>query len=304
MKRIVSVSIGSSARDKRVEAEILGEKFTIERIGTDGDIKKAIGIIKQLDGEVDAFGMGGIDLYLTSGSGRKHVIREAKPIIAAARKTPIADGTGIKMTLEKKVIEYLRDNKIIPLKGKKVLVTCAADRYYMAKGFTESGCQVAVGDLAFALGIPLLIRNLVFFRVLASIAVPLISKLPFKILYPTGEKQEETDPVKYARFYHEADIIAGDYHYIKKYMPLDMIGKVVVTNTVTEEDVKFLKDRGVSTLITTTPEFSGRSFGTNVIEAILLIVSGKTVDQLKDEDYYELLDKLAFKPRIERLNQV
>ena len=46
MKRIVSISIGSSSRDHRVEAQILGQEFLIERIGTDGDIKKAIEIIK------------------------------------------------------------------------------------------------------------------------------------------------------------------------------------------------------------------------------------------------------------------
>ena len=48
MKRIVSISIGSSTRDHRVETEILGEKFLIERIGTNGDIGKAIEIVKDL----------------------------------------------------------------------------------------------------------------------------------------------------------------------------------------------------------------------------------------------------------------
>lgn len=46
MKRIVSVSIGSSSRDHKVTIKILGQEFLIERIGTDGDIKKAIEIIK------------------------------------------------------------------------------------------------------------------------------------------------------------------------------------------------------------------------------------------------------------------
>ena len=35
MKRAVSISIGSSKRDKKVEVELLGEKVQIERIGTD-----------------------------------------------------------------------------------------------------------------------------------------------------------------------------------------------------------------------------------------------------------------------------
>ena len=56
MKRIVSVSIGSSLRDHLVEIDILGEKYLIQRIGTDGDIKKAISMINELDGKVDAIG--------------------------------------------------------------------------------------------------------------------------------------------------------------------------------------------------------------------------------------------------------
>jgi len=66
MKRVISVSIGSSKRDHYVETEIMGEKFVIERIGTDGSIEKAIDLIQNIDGKVDAIGMGGIDsLYLS-----------------------------------------------------------------------------------------------------------------------------------------------------------------------------------------------------------------------------------------------
>lgn len=62
MKRAVSVSIGSSKRDKTVELELLGEKIRIERIGTDGDMEAAAQLFKELDGKVDAFGVGGADL--------------------------------------------------------------------------------------------------------------------------------------------------------------------------------------------------------------------------------------------------
>ena len=62
MKRAVSISIGSSKRDKAVEIELLGEKVSIERIGTDGDMEKAAQMYRELDGKVDAFGVGGADL--------------------------------------------------------------------------------------------------------------------------------------------------------------------------------------------------------------------------------------------------
>src|SRR5690606_16160319 len=64
MKRVVSVSIGSSERDHVAEVELLGQRVRVERIGTDGDVERAIRLIAELDGQVDAFGMGGIDLYV------------------------------------------------------------------------------------------------------------------------------------------------------------------------------------------------------------------------------------------------
>lgn len=302
MKRIVSVSIGSSCRDKSVESEILGERYIIERIGTDGNIGKAIEIIKSLDGKIEAFGMGGIDLYLTTGSSKRYMIREAVAIKEAAKLTPIVDGSGIKNTLEKRVVEYLKNNGIIEFKGKNVLITSAADRFKMAEAFFEAGCHVTIGDFIFALGIPLPIKSLKAFRRIADIAIPLVSRLPFELLYPTGDKQKKINNKKFAAFYQEADIIAGDYHYIKKYMPDTLCRKVIITNTVTSEDVKILKARGVSVLVTTTPEWDGRSFGTNVIEALLISASGKQPDDLSQSEYYDIIDRIGFKPRIEYLN--
>jgi hypothetical protein len=64
MKRAVSVSLGSSARDKKVVISLKGEQIVAERIGTDGDAQKARRLFAELDGKVDALGVGGVDLYL------------------------------------------------------------------------------------------------------------------------------------------------------------------------------------------------------------------------------------------------
>jgi hypothetical protein len=54
MKHAVSISIGSSKRDKKVEFSLLGEKVALERIGTDGDMEVAARMFQDLDGKVDA----------------------------------------------------------------------------------------------------------------------------------------------------------------------------------------------------------------------------------------------------------
>jgi hypothetical protein len=302
MKRIVSVSIGSSLRDKCVELDLLGDRYRIERIGTDGNVKKAIEWIRELDGRVDVFGMGGIDLYITSGDKRRYIIREAIPIRGAAKHTPIVDGTGVKNTLEKKVLQYLKDRKVLDFDRKRVLLTCAADRYAMAEAFYENGCEVVIGDLMFALGLPVPIHKLETFRRIADAAIPIITRLPFELLYPTGDKQKKISSGRFAAYYQNADIIAGDFHYIKKYLPDQLKGKTIITNTITDEDVKMLKERGTRLLVTSTPNLEGRSFGTNVMEALLVSVSGKKPEDIGEAEYYELLDRMGLEPRIEYLN--
>ncbi len=299
MKRVVSISLGSSKRDHRVEAEFLGEKFVIERIGTDGDMGKAIQMIRDLDGKVDAFGMGGIDLYLVAGD-RRYVIREAKKIAAAARITPIVDGSGLKNTLERKVVPYLEQELGWKLSGKRALLVSGVDRFGLAEALDDAGCRMVIGDLIFAIGIPVPIHSLSTLRVLAAILLPVLSQLPFKYLYPTGKKQE-TVTTRYEKYYLGADIIAGDFHFIRKYMPPKLPGKVIITNTVTREDVELLRERGVAVLVTTTPEMQGRSFGTNVMEGILVSLLGKRPAEVTPEEYGDLLDKLGFKPRVEYL---
>jgi hypothetical protein len=279
----------------------LGETYIVERRGTDGDIKKAIEIVKELDGKVDAFGMGGIDVYLNAGR-KRYQIKDAIPIRAAAQITPMVDGSGLKISLEKQVAHYINDN-IESLKNKKAFILPAIDRYAMAEGFEEVGCQLTLGDLMVVLGIGIPLKSLRALDRIASVIAPIACKLPFEMLYPTGKDQNKdtTKTGKFDKFFEESDIIAGDFHYIKQYMPLIMDDKIIVTNTVTKEDIEWLKDCGVRLLVTSTPDLEGRSFGTNVIEALLVSIINKPVDEITSEDYLETLEKIDFKPRVEYL---
>ena len=302
MRHVVSVSLGSSQRDHAVEAEFLGEKFLIERIGTDGDLDKAETLIKKMDGKVDAFGMGGIDLYLVAGK-RRYVVRDARRLAQAAQKSPIVDGSGLKSTLERRVIRQLSDSAMVPLAGKRALLVSGVDRWGMAEGLTSAGCNLTCGEIIFAGVMPIPFRSLPNVK-LAAAFIGIVVRLPFTMLYPTGKKQDvqKADP-RFARYYLENDIIAGDFLFIKRHLPPEIPAKIIITNTVTSSDVKDLKKRGAAVLVTTTPEFNGRSFGTNVMEAVLVSLAGKPWAQLTSADYEDLLDKMNLKPRIMILNQ-
>jgi hypothetical protein len=295
MKQIISVSIGSSKRNHEVQINLMGEEFLIKRIGTDGDIDKAIEIIKDLDSKVDAIGLGGIDFYLFS-KGRRYIIHDSKRFLNATKTTPILDGSGLKNTLERKIIRDLQESGSVDFRGKKVMLVCGLDRFGMGEEIAKLTDQMVIGDLMFALGIGIPLRSLNALDKVARVFAPLAIRLPFSVLYPTGKSQEEIVE-KYGKYYNWADIIAGDFLMIKKHMPKDLTGKIIITNTTTKDDMEELKRRGVEVLITTTPILNGRSFGTNVMESMLVAYAGKK-GELSEDEYFELLDRLNFQPNI------
>lgn len=300
MKRVVSVSLGSSRRDHKVKVELLGEQFEIERLGVDGDFAKALTKLQELDGQVDAIGLGGIDVYVYAGD-KKYAFKDGLKLMEAVNITPVVDGSGLKNTLERETVKYLLSQTDYLNESTRVLMVSAVDRFGMAESFVAAGCDVTFGDLIFAAGIPYPIRTLEELKEIAGKLLPEMTKLPFHMLYPTGKKQESKDEEKakkYAQYYNDADVIAGDFHFIKRYMPEDLNGQMIITNTTTAADIKFLRESGASRLVTTTPVFEGRSFGTNVMEGVLVALMGKLWEEITPEEYLDLIKRLDFKPRI------
>ncbi|MFQ6099025.1 MAG: quinate 5-dehydrogenase [Armatimonadota bacterium] len=294
---VVSVSLGSSTRDHSVEVAMLGRRLLIERIGVDGRYDKACEVIAQLDGKVSAIGLGGTDLYLVAGK-RRYVIEESRRLAESAKVTPVVDGSGLKNTLERETIRWLSQRG--ELADKKVLLVSAVDRFGMAQAFVEAGCETVFGDLMFGLGLPIPIRSMRTVEFLAPLVLPILRRLPIRVIYPTGSKQETTQP-RFERYYHWADVVAGDFNYIRRHLPPRMDSKTIVTNTTTAQDVALLRERGVATLVTTTPELEGRSFGTNVMEAVLVALAERRPEEMQAEDYLEMLERLGWEPRVARL---
>jgi hypothetical protein len=174
----------------------------------------------------------------------------------------------------------------------------ALDRFGMVQALVEAGADVLFGDFIFALDLDKPVRGLAEFEALAEKYLPDVCKLPFQFFYPTGKKQDRPPEPKYPEYYAEAEIIAGDFHFMRQFMPDRLEGKLILTNTVTAGDIEELRARGIARLVTTTPDFGGRSFGTNVVEAALLALLGKRWDDVTAADYDGLLRALNLHPRV------
>jgi hypothetical protein len=299
MKRAVSISLGSTARDKAVEINLLGETVRIERIGTNGNEAKARQMFRELDGKVDAFGVGGIDLGVHT-PWKFYPLHGALKLVQDVKQTPYVDGSGLKETLEARVMQWVEQKIGGEIQPKTAFLVAGITRYGMTESFIKAGYQCVFGDLMFGLDIPIAIHSMSALNTTAKILMPIVGRMPLSMLYPTGEKQEQVTP-KYEKYYQGNTVTGGDFLYVKQHMPEDMRGKVIVTNTTTPADVEFLKKRGVKYLVTTTPNLDGRTFGTNMMEAALVAVAGKgrvlTTDELN-----ALIDQLGFEPQLQALN--
>jgi hypothetical protein len=297
VKKIVSVSLGSSSRDHHAQIDLLGEQFDISRIGMDGSLDRALAKLKEIDGTVDAIGLGGIDVYLYAGKDR-YALRDGLRLLDAVKITPVVDGSGLKNTLERQAVGFLQTELGMNFKGKKVLMVSALDRFGMAQALVAAGADVIFGDFIFALDLDKPVHGLDEFEEMARKYLPDACKLPFQFFYPTGKKQDRPPQPKYPEYYEDAEIIAGDFHFMRQFMPDQLDNKMVLTNTLTARDIDELRARGVTTIISTTPDFEGRSFGTNVVEAALIAIVGKKWADVTEADYARVLDELHLRPRI------
>lgn len=268
----------------------------MERIGANGDQRRMRQLFLDYDGQVDAFGFGGTDLGLEVNN-RYFPLHSVRSIVAGVR-TPVVDGGGIRAVVERRTAEQLQGQ--LPPHAKRALFCVAVGRYAMVRGFLDEGYEPLFGDLAFGLGIPVFLRSLGALHALARLLLPIMARLPFEWIYPTGEKQNQIIP-KFGRQYGWASVIADDFHYIKQHLPPRLDGKTIVTNTTTDEDISLLQERGASHLVTVTPRLDGRSFGTNVMEAALTALAGKG-RPLSNAELEGMLDEKDLTPTILALN--
>jgi hypothetical protein len=140
----------------------------------------------------------------------------------------------------------------------------------------------------------------------AAVLAPVVSHFPFHWLYPTGSSQEVRKP-RFETYFDWCTLVAGDCNFITHNMPDSIPDRIIITNTTTPEDRDLFCRAGVKYLVTTTPVIEGRSFGTNLMEAAMVALMGRTepVDYTNPGSYFDdidqMIDRLGMEPQFQEL---
>jgi predicted amino acid dehydrogenase len=302
-KEIVSISLGPSGRDYEFTTQMFDEEIHVRRHGADGDVRRARELVTQFDGQVDAIGLGSMNIYFQVGH-RTYVHQQIQHVASAAKTTPVVDGVHLKNTLERWAINQVAQQQRGIFSQKRVSVVSGIDRYAMAQVLSSYTHRILFGDPIFHLNLPFALRSFRQLERYADLVLPALCRASYGKLCPVGMEQDLRTP-RGVRFFDQAHVIAGDYVYIRRFAPDNLRGKIVITNALSAADVEDLRERGVESLITITPPLDEKHpfVGTNVIEAIFVSFIDRPLDDITDDDYLNLVDRSELEPRITVLNE-
>jgi predicted amino acid dehydrogenase len=302
-KQIASISLGPSSRDYELVTQMFGEQVHVRRIGADGDVARARALVAQFDGHVDAIGLGSMSIYFQVGH-RTYVHQQIQHVASAARVTPVVDGVHLKNTLERWAIGKIASRQRDLFSHKRVFVVSGIDRFSLAEVLSAYTTRITFGDPLFHLNLPFALHSFAQLEGYAALALPALCRAPYGKLCPVGGDQD-LRTARGQRYFDQADIIAGDFAYIRRFAPENLRRKTLITNALSANDVEDLRARGVESLITITPPLDDKHpfVGTNVIEAIFVSFMDRPVSDLTDDDYLNLICQSGLEPQVTVLNE-
>lgn len=298
MKNVVSITLGRSSRDYEFTTTLLGEKVRVRRIGADGDVDRVKALLREYDGKVDAIGLGGVVANFKLGKATyRH--NQAYEIASQATITPTADGVLLKATLERWAVARAVAKEPGRFNYRRVLMFSGIERYPLAEALSTYNVELRFADPKIHFGLPVTLSSLKQLDRYAKFAMPYLADKPYRRLHPIGKGPAHDSRLeKDCRW---ADVLAGDFAFIRRYAPSILTGRTILTDDPSPEEIQDLKQRGVHTLITITPKLSDqRPFvSADTLEAMMMAVKGRRT--LDEATVLEMIADANWEPHIQRL---
>jgi predicted amino acid dehydrogenase len=302
-KEIVSISLGPPSRDYEMAIRMFGEEIRVRRLGTDGDVRRARDLVGQFDGQVDAIGLGSMNVTFRVGR-RTFVHDQIQKVAASATTTPVVDGSYLRGTLERWAITQVAGQQPGIFSQKRAFVVSGLDRYALAQVLGSLAHQIRFGDPIFHFNLPFALSSLGQLERYAELVLPALCRAPYGRFFPGGAQHALRTP-RGVKYFDRAQIIAGQFDYIRRFAPYNLEGKVVVTSGLSADDVEDLRERGVESLVTFTSPFDDAYpfVDVNVLEAIFTAFIDRPFDQVTGDDYLNLVARSELEPHITVLNE-
>jgi predicted amino acid dehydrogenase len=295
--------IGLGAEDTLHHVTLIGHELEVRRMGCRGDPERARDLVAQHDGEVDAIGLDGAPFDVRLGTAtRAH--SHGRYVRAAANRTPVVDGAGIRDGLERWAVTLADRREPGIFSQKRVLMVPGFNHGGLASALSRHSPALRYADPVTHLGVPYLpgVGTRATLDRAAGPTVDRLSGFPWPRLYPAAHPPHRA--VSPAPF-EWADVLAGDVRTIRRFAPSRLDRKTVVVEWAAAPDVEDLRERGAAILVTLMPSLDGHDglagWSAAGIEAMLVAVRANRDLPLNEDTYLDLIARFDWAPAIRYL---
>ncbi len=267
--RILHVNVGGGRVDRRYRLTVAGREFEIHQVGLKQDLHQLERVLSEAPERRVA--VSGVQLnYRFNGVDYEHrdLARRLKRLL---RGREYSDGAVVKRTLERYLVDRAVQKLAVNFRDKRILVFSAVSRYDAAEVLAAQSRRIVFGDLlyGFRLGVPL--TSVAALKAAAPTVLKAVVNTPASWFNPGARPFGRRMP-RFRWYFHWAEVILGGMSYFRRYAPPALPGKIVFTNMRNDEDVEFLRERGVATAVGLLPLIDGRRVSTSVLELIFKTV--------------------------------
>jgi predicted amino acid dehydrogenase len=301
LKRIISISPGSSQRDYRLTTTLLGTNIEIERFGSDGDTERAVRLVQTYASQGDMLSLEGVVPAFRTSSDIL-VQREVAHLAAHAGATPLVTGHRFKTLLERWCLKRMVEMVPGSLQGRRVLMVQGLASYPLAQALVQYEPRVRFAD-------PLLQTGMLFAPCLRSIKQLQWYAGISPFLAAPWSQQPGNPPTpllaRMHRLFAWADVLIGDFETFHRFLPTDLRGRLLITDEPSSREIAQLREHRLATLVTMTPPLSQEHpfVSTSVLEAIARVVlsaQGKPADEAHLLDF---ISQAGWEPAVQQLDE-
>jgi predicted amino acid dehydrogenase len=295
MKKVVTVTMGSSKSDFEFQTHFLGERFNVRRMGADGDTKKAWEMLRRQQANADAIGLGETADHYQVGL-RTIVNRETEKLTKVVTRVPVTTGATLRRLLQVRAVRHVQKELGSYFNNNRVLFLSGMRNYEIAVALSDYTKNLSFADPVFQAGSPVLLGSLAQLELYARGNELVSSQKPWRMLEKSLSGLKN---MRVANAMSKAHLVVGTFAEIKAVGSVaNLEGKTLITSAVHDEQLAFYKQCKVNLVIDVSPKLFDQVVGTATLEAMILASLGKQQGELSDDEFDEIITELDIRPRL------
>jgi predicted amino acid dehydrogenase len=304
VKQIVNITLGPSRDDFEFETEFLNQKFLLKRIGTDGDFERASDLLLLWNKKAEGIGLGGIKFPFSLGS-KKMVDKEINKLLKVGEKlqTPVATGSILRHVGHEWSLRHIQFvNGGNYFNNARVFFFSGMAHLTIAEVMSEFTDNLQFADPILEDGIPRLISSIKELELYAKGVHDTLKWIPGRRLIADAPPMRRANEYLLKQAVRKAHILVVPhyrfYKFLDEFSSEDLKGKIVITSTAYDDRIEYLKEKGISVIIDTTPKILPKVVGVSILEALLFAALKIPQKKGSDDDLLEIITEMQMEPRV------